>query len=96
MPMLPLATLVHMRVFGGMSAACGHRGRIWGPRSISPGAYDERTGLLGGENRPLEGSGEALWALTAAQVLSGRTCGLSAAQGHQVRAWEPRVNSPGA
>ena len=85
MPMLPLATLVYMRVFGGMSAARGRRGRTWGPRSISPGAYDERTGLLGGENRPLEGSGEALWALTAAQVLSGRTGGLSAVQSRRGR-----------
>ena len=32
----------------------------------------------------------------ATQVPSGRTGGMSAAQGHRGRAWEPRGTSPGA
>ena len=44
--MLPLATQVHMRRCGGLSAAQGHRGRAWGPRGTSPGAYGELTGPI--------------------------------------------------
>ena len=44
MPMLPLATQVHVRGSGGLPAARGRRGRAWGPWVPAAGAYDEPTG----------------------------------------------------
>ena len=46
MPMLPLATQVHVRGSGGLPAAWGRRGRAWELRGTSPGAYSKIAGPI--------------------------------------------------
>ena len=46
MPMLPLATQVHVRGLGGLPAARGRQGRACEPRGTSPGAYSKLAGPI--------------------------------------------------